>query len=127
MELNKWGEAKPESLRVGSREVGAKKPVKQKSGLEVRTGRRVLDPADTIAQIETFTALVGNSEQALQASAKVGGLGDVGLSLGILSTQDEHGRRGRDVGKDGRSVLRRELDALTQHASILGYEQAGKN
>ena len=112
-------EAKAQAVGICFRERATQDAVEQESGLEVGSGGRVLDRADTVAQVELLRAFLERAEQTLQAAAEVGGLADVGLGVGIFAAQEEDSRGRGDCGEDLRISLRDEFQALGQHEVIL--------
>ena len=55
----------------------------------------------------------------MQAAAQIGGLADIGISLGILPAQKEHCRRGRGRCECFRVAIGVEIEMLGQHKGIL--------
>src|SRR6266851_2174338 len=111
-------EAKAQTVGIGLGKSFPQDFVEQETRLEVGAGGGVFDPANAIAQVEFFGALLDRTQQALQAAAQVRRLADVRLSLFVAAKQ-EHGGSGRGDGEDFGIAFRREFQALGQHEIIL--------
>jgi hypothetical protein len=109
MQLYKRRKAEPHAVGVGFGEGSSQNTVKKETGFEVRSSRRILDLAHTVAQIEFLRALFDRPEQPLQPSSQVRRLADVRFGLGIGRSQKEHSGGRRHRGEDFRISPRREF------------------
>jgi len=112
VQLEQRGEAKAQTVAVGFGKCGAEHAVQQKSGLEIGSSRSELDPAYAIAEVESAAVLRG-AEEAMQSTAQIGGLADVGLGLGIVSAEEKDRRRRGGVGEGLGVAGGVELEALS--------------
>ncbi len=119
MQLHQRREAEAHAVAVRLGKSGAQHSVKQEAGFKVGTGRRVLDPADAVAQIEPLVAFCDRAEQALETAAEVGSLADVRFHLRVLPAKQEHGQSGGDGGEDFGVAFGGEFQAVGQHEAIL--------
>ena len=83
MQLHQRREAEAQAVGIGLGKGGPQDAVEQEAGLEVRSGGRVLDCADAVAQVELLGALFDGPEQALEAASQVCGFADIGLGFGV--------------------------------------------
>ena len=63
--------------------------------------------------------LLRSGKQPLQPPPKVGSLADVRLGARILAAQKKYSRGGGYDGEDGAVMFRAELDAFSQHKTIV--------
>ncbi len=101
------GESRPQQLE------------EKEARLEIGASGRVFDPADAVAKVQLPGMFCRSIQQTMQAPAKVGGLADVRLRLGIFSAQKEYSRCGRDSREYLGVVRGNELSAGGEHGSIL--------
>ena len=93
--------------------------IEQEAGFEVGTGWRVLDPTNTVTQVQSPRAFFGRSQEADESAAKVGSFSDVGLGLWVVAAEQEDCGRGWNGRQDFSVALWDELDPLRQHQIIL--------
>src|ERR1700730_10996533 len=110
MQLYQGREAKAHAVRVSLGKRGPQHAIEQEAGLKIGSGRRELDLAYAIAQVEAFRPLFDGAGEALQPARQVRRLADVGLGLGVRATQKENGRGRRSGGENFRVLLRGEFE-----------------
>ncbi len=118
VQLHQWREAQAQAGRVSFRECDSQRLVKKKAGFEVRTGGRVFNRTNALAQVEALGAFFRDGQQALQAATQVGGLGDVGFRA-LVATQEKDRRLRGDGGEDLLVAACIEVKPVEKHRKIL--------
>ncbi len=118
MELGERRKAQAQAFVITFGEGETQDLVEEESGFEVGAGEGIFDGVDAVAEVEAAGVLVGRGEQALEAAAQIGGLGDVRLGSGVGAAQEKDGGGGGDGGEEIVAGAGRELEMGGEHREL---------
>jgi len=118
VEFDEGRKTQPQAFAISLGERRPQELIEEKTGLEVRPRRRVLDPVHTLPEVQPLAIVRGNRKQPLQPAPQVGGLADVGFSLPV-STQKKHRWLRRNRGEELLIVAGIELEPVGKHSAIV--------
>src|SRR5947207_3094404 len=105
-----------QARRVSLRKRIPDNSIKQKLRFKLRAGQSEVNLVNTIAQVQPLAVLDRRPKQAVQPSAQVGRLADIGFAS---STQQENCRCRREFLKKGGVVVRGEREFAREHRDIV--------